>query len=80
MSSITDNIAGDDLVSKTLDMEGREAAVDLIEAMAEGFKEVEVTNPKDLETFLTGVTGSVKNIMDVSWKLRVNYYVPTKYA
>ncbi len=33
--------------------------------MAEGFKSVEVNDPQKLETFITGVTGSVMAIMSV---------------
>ena len=32
--------------------------------MANGFKEIESTDPAKLETFITGVTGSVMSIMD----------------
>ena len=39
-------------MSKTLDMEGRAAAVDFIEKMADGFKEVPVPDPNKLKTFI----------------------------
>ena len=65
LASITANIAGDGLLSKTLDMEGREVAVEMIADMADGFKEVEINDPQKLDIFITGVTGSVVAIMSV---------------
>ena len=44
-------------------MEGRAAAVDFIEKMADGFKEVEVPDPNKLKTFIEGITGSAMAIM-----------------
>ena len=57
-------------MSKTLDMEGRDAAVGLLEDMAVGFKKVEVPDPNKLKTFIEGATGSVMAIMvyrSVKW-------------
>ena len=62
--SITSNLVGDGPVSKTLDMEGREAAVDFIEKMADGFKQVEVPDPNKLKSFIEGITGSAMAIME----------------
>lgn len=64
LSAITSNLAGSPELSKTLDMQGREAAVQMIEKMAQGFKKMEHTDPPKLETFLSGVTGSVMAIME----------------
>ncbi|XP_059084074.1 uncharacterized protein LOC131881274 [Tigriopus californicus] len=64
LSAITSNLAGSPELSKTLDMQGREAAVQMIEKMAQGFKKIEHTDPPKLETFLSGVTGSVMAIME----------------
>ena len=44
-------------------MEGRAAAVDFIEKMADGFKQVEVPDPNKLKTFIEGITGSAMAIM-----------------
>ncbi len=66
LASITANVAGDGPLSKTLDMEGRQAAVDMIGQMAEGFKDQTTNDPAKLETFITGVTSSVAAIMGVS--------------
>ena len=65
LAAITSNVAGGGLLSQTLDMEGRQAAVEMIAAMAEGFKQVETTDPGKLETFITGITGSAIAIMEV---------------
>ena len=62
--SITSNLVGDGPVSKTLDMEGREAAVDFIEKMADGFKQVQVPDPNKLKSFIEGITGSAMAIME----------------
>ena len=51
-------------MSKTLDMDGREEAVGMIEKMADGFKKVEVPDPNKLKEFIEGVTGSVMAIME----------------
>ena len=51
-------------MSKTLDMDGREEAVGMIEKMADGFKKVEVSDPNKLKEFIEGVTGSVMAIME----------------
>ena len=51
-------------MSKTLDMDGREQAVGMIEKMADGFKKVEVPDPNKLKEFIEGVTGSVMAIME----------------
>ena len=48
----------------SLDMEGREAAVDFIEKMADGFKQVEVPDPNKLKSFIEGITGSAMAIME----------------
>ena len=45
-------------------MEGREAAVDFIEKMADGFKQVEVPDPNKLKSFIEGITGSAMAIME----------------
>ena len=51
-------------MSKTLDMEGREAAVGLLEDMADGFKKIDVPDPNKLKSFIEGATGSVMAIME----------------
>ena len=51
-------------MSKTLDMDGRQEAVGMIEKMADGFKKVEVPDPNKLKEFIEGVTGSVMAIME----------------
>ena len=51
-------------MSKTLDMDGREQAVGMIEKMADGFEKVEVPDPNKLKEFIEGVTGSVMAIME----------------
>ena len=61
---ITSNLVGSGPMSKTLDMEGREAAVGLIEEMSEGFKKIDVPDPNKLVPFIEGTTGSVMAIME----------------
>ena len=51
-------------MSKTLDMEGREAAVGLLENMADGFKKIDVPDPNKLKSFIESATGSVMAIME----------------
>lgn len=50
--SITSNLVGSGPLSKTLDMQGREAAVDFIEKMSDGFKKIEVPDPNKLTAFI----------------------------
>ena len=66
LSAITGNVVGGGILSQTLDMDGREAAVAMILAMSDGFKQVGPTDPAKLETFITGVTGSAIAIMEVT--------------
>ena len=58
------NLVGSGPMSKTLDMDGREQAVGMIEKMADGFEKVEVPDPNKLKEFIEGVTGSVMAIME----------------
>ena len=53
--SITSNLVGGGPMSKTLDMQGREAAVDFIGKMADGFKKIEVPDPNKLKSFIEGI-------------------------
>ena len=62
--SITSNLIGSGPMSKTLDMQGREAAVDFIEKMSEGFKKINVPDPNKITAFIEGITGSAMAIMD----------------
>jgi hypothetical protein len=57
--AITSNLVGTGPLTKTLDMKGREAAVGLIEKMADGFKQIEVPDPNKLKAFIEGTTSSV---------------------
>ena len=63
--AITSNVAGDDLMSKTLDMKGRTEAVALMNKMADGFDGINVPDPNKLKPFIEAVTGSVMAIMEV---------------
>ena len=62
--SITSNLVGGGPASKTLDMQGREAAVDFIEKMSDGFKKINVPDPNKITAFIEGITGSAMAIMD----------------
>ena len=62
--SITSNLVGSGPLSKTLDMEGRNAAVDLIEKMSEGFKTISVPDPNKLKSFIESTTGAAMAVMD----------------
>lgn len=64
LNGITSNIASTGPYSKTLDMEGRQAAVDMIENMSDGFKDVDQNDPEKLQEFITDVSGSVMSIME----------------
>jgi hypothetical protein len=64
--AITSNVVGNKLLSKTLDMQGRTQAVQLMQNMAEGFSNINVPDPNKLKPFIESVTGSVMAIMDVS--------------
>jgi hypothetical protein len=64
--AITSNVVGNKLLSKTLDMDGRNQAVQLMQNMAEGFNNINVPDPNKLKPFIESVTGSVMAIMDVS--------------
>ena len=62
--AITSNVVGDKLLSKTLDMEGRTQAVQLLQNMAQGFNNVNVPDPNKLKPFIESVTGSVMAILE----------------
>ena len=62
--AITSNVVGDKLLSKTLDMEGRTQAVQLLQNIAQGFNNVNVPDPNKLKPFIESVTGSVMAILE----------------
>ena len=45
-------MVGSGPMSKTLDMEGREEAVGMIEKMADGFTKIDVPDPNKLKDFI----------------------------
>ena len=61
--SITSNLVGSGPMSKTLDMEGRAAATELIKKMSEGFKTINVADPNKLKSFIEATTGSAMAVM-----------------
>lgn len=65
MYAITSNVVGDKLLSKTLDMDGRSQAVQLMQNMADGFDNINVPDPNKLKPFIESVTGSVMAILEV---------------
>jgi hypothetical protein len=64
--AITSNVVGNKLLSKTLDMEGRTQAVQLMQNMAEGFNNINIPDPNKLKPFMESVTASVMAILYVS--------------
>ena len=64
--AITSNLVGDKLLSKTLDMEGRTQAVQLMQNMADSFDTINVPDPNKLKPFIETITGSVMAILEVT--------------
>ena len=61
--SITSQLVKGGDVSKTLDMKGREAAVKLVDKMADGFGKMTISDPNKLKAFIEGTTGSIVAIL-----------------
>ena len=60
--TITSQLVQGGDMAKTLDMRGREGAIDLINKMNDGFQKMTVSDPSKLITFIEGTTGSVVSI------------------
>lgn len=65
--AITSNAYGSDPLTNTLDMKGRQEAVNLIQSMANAFGTMNVPDPNKLVPFMESVTGSVMAVMEVSF-------------
>ena len=61
--SITSQLVKGGDVAKTLDMKGREAAVKLVDKMADGFGKMTISDPNKLKAFIEGTTGSIVAIL-----------------
>lgn len=67
LKGIVSGVVKDELSAKTLDMAGRESAVNTIANMAAAFREITsrnpVTDPNELKSFITDSTASVASIV-----------------
>ena len=66
LATITDDVTLNDILGITLDSEGREAAVKMLQDINYGFKGIDKPDPSKIPDILDGVTSSVAAILEAS--------------